>query len=950
MLCHNLWKTFQADFGETISRFERHKQILTQYIELTVGMRVRNIDLGVQTLQADVQGVGSGVRNIGTEVRDVGTGVRSIQAEMRRVGEGVEELRRNQLQQVRYHMDIQISSQAQSAALDQRRSIMKWISSSDPQQDFSRVSQDRIESSGQWLLEQNNEHSAIFKSWLDSIADKRILRVVGRPGSGKTVLSTAIIDHLQQQTYLKNLDPRTSICTTYFFCSKSNQGQNFQAILAGLMKQILVQLREVPPCVIECFQRSSGNDRGTLTIADGPERLFKELSRSFYKLYLVIDGLDELSEPGETIKLLLQHTKALPNVRIVLLSRDIPTINTRLSSYPVIKLDGKNTSQDIDRYLKEQLEELKLDDEDVEIPPEVRDMLSKKADGMFLWAKYIMPSLRSATSLEDIVKKISEMPKDLDEFYDSILLKLASEELHSLARRVIMLMCAASRPLKWGELVCMLSTDGNEEEGKIIEYKSSIIKACSPLIETSAETNEFRFAHASVMEYFLNPKVKRSQAIRLGFAFKETEAQTEIAFVCLNYLLRLNPRSPIEEEEAKYPFLEYAETFWGMHIIRATYSEQLSGKMHDYLSIQSRRLTWISRQLFRESSGFPLQHLIKMQKQLHGWDDSLRDVAGTDNRLDWIQDVGRILVDIDTSDIENGQRIATPNDNNAPASGKPRITYFEKLMVIRDLSREYTIRQRLDEGESWMTEALARKQKEFGKEHISTVWLLNSLGIIYDQQHRVKLSAQTHEKALHIQENHLGPMHLETVWTINELGRVYRHLKRYDDAITMHERAHEALKAQLAEDDLQIAWTLNTLARAYRKKGSTAKALECHQKATDIQRKSLGEEHPHLLWSLADMGRCHRDRGELADSIAYHRRCLEGRQRALGLDHPDTLWAMNDLGLVLSECGQLPEANQLHQQAMEGQIKLLGESHPHTLWSRDQIRKIAILGEIEAGR
>ncbi|KAF3907776.1 hypothetical protein ABW21_db0200332 [Orbilia brochopaga] len=880
MLCHNLYRTFQADFGDVSSKFDQHKETLKRYIQLTIAMRVKNIDFGVQNIQTDVQGIGVGVRSVGADVRDVGSGVRNIQAEMRKVGEGVEELKRHQLQQMRYHVDIQMTSQAQAedkditswplpantAAFDQRRSIMKWISSSDPQQDLARVSQDRVESSGQWLLEQRNNYNTIYNSWLDS-TDKRILRIVGRPGSGKSVLSTAIINHLQQQTYLKAVvDPQTAICTTYFFCSKSTQGQDFRSILAGLMKQILVQLTEVPACVVDCFQRSSGIDRNTLTIADGPEKLFKELSLCFYKLYVVIDGLDELAEPGDTIKSLLQHIKDLPNVRTVFLSRDIPTINSRLSSYPVIRLDGENTSQDIDRYLREQLEELTLEDEEMEISPEVRDMLSKKADGMFLWVKYIMSSLRNATSLEGIKKRISEMPKDLDEFYDSILVKLASNELRGLARRVIMLMCAASRPLKWDELVCMLGTDGSEKDGQIIKYKSPILKACSPLIETSTETNEFRFAHASVIEYFLNPKAKRSEAIRLEFAFQEEEAQTEIAFVCLNYLLRPDMKPQGKEQETG-PFLEYAETFWGSHIIRSSYSKQLSDKMHDYLDSEARRSTWISRQLFRESSGFPLQHLIKIQKQLHELDAKLgSEVGNASGRHDWIRDVARILVEIDTSDFEN--------------TGKPRITYFEKLMVIRDLSREYTIRQRLPEAELWMTEALTTKQKDFGKEHICTVWLLNSLGIIYDQQHRVELSARTHEEALRIQEDQLGPMHLETVWTINELGR-----------------------AQLPEDDLQIAWTLNTLARAYRKKGSTTKALECHQKATDIQRKSLGEEHPHLLWSIADMGRCHRDRGELAESIAHHRQCLEGRERVLGLDHADTLWAMNDLGLVLSEYG-----------------------------------------------
>lgn len=903
LFARTLWKSFQGDFGNTIESFQRNKAILKGRI-------------GIQntTYMKQIEQVARGVAELQTE-RNV-----TLQQYSMTVG------------------NIMVNQSGANAAADHRKNVMNWVSNSDPGVDFARESQRRVKSSGQWLIKHQ-----IYQDWLASSED-RLLRVVGCPGSGKTVLSTTIIENLQCQ-YPKILARPNQIpsCTAYFYCSKStDQSQVTAVVLCGLIKQILPQFKQLPTCVTECYEKSCAAGRSSLSTADGPEALIGAIAQEFGSLYIVVDGLDEVSEPDVTIATLVKLTKAIPNIQTVLLSREIfEMTSNNMMDYPIIKLDGLNTSEDVNRFIQTRLDYIKARDPAMDFPPEVFNQISQKANGMFLWAKLMMDSLRRALSVEDALEIVSSTPEKLDEFYDQIMMRLiagpnSNEKMRNMARKVVMLMCAASRPLRWTELVCMLNT---YERGlqPVKMFQSTILDTCSPLIEQQPGTDVIRFVHLSVREFFLDASKATHLAINeTGFPFLEVDAHMEVAKICLNYLLDSNPDDKwrkILTKETEIPSLqEYASKFWGSHIIRSTYDEKLSVKMHIYLSKQSRRMTWIASQLFRESSGFPLQHLIKMQKQLHEWDVGMNSASDKtkQERLDWIQDVGRVLVDIDSTEVNSKDLM----------SGKSRITYFEKLMVIRDLSREYTIRQRLDEGERWMQEALRKRQDKYGEEHISTVWLLNSLGIIYDQQHRVELSAATHEKALKIQEKTWGSKHLETVWTINELGRVYRHLKRYDDAVKMHLKAFEVLKELEPNNHLQLAWTLNTLARAYRKQGSTDKSLECHREAIDYQKVSLGEEHPHVLWAIADIGRCYRDKMELERSAYYHRICLEGRKKVLGLDHPDTLWAMNDLGLVLSEDGHTEEARKLHEVALEGQTRLLGENHPHTVWSKKQIENL----------
>ncbi|KAK6512251.1 hypothetical protein TWF481_001141 [Arthrobotrys musiformis] len=896
LFARTLWKTFQRDFGDTIEKFQLDEKKLQSTID-------------IQTT---------------TYIKDTAKGIAMMQAEQIIV------------QQEKMEKDIEDAKEARKMS---RNKIMNWVSDSDPAQDFDRESKRRIGPSGLWLLEQ-----PAYKYWLSS-SQNRLLRIVGSPGSGKTVISTTIIEDLgrqgQKQTATAWPDFISS-CTAYFYCSTlSNQTQSKQVILCGLIKQILTKFEgELPECVTQCYEKSFIAGRSSLSAADDPEILMKAIAESVGNLYIVVDGLDEVADRDATIEALVELTKNIRNLKTVVLSREINEItNDTMTSYPIIKLDSSNTSQDVKEFIQSRLNDIKKKDSSKDFPPEVVDEISQKANGMFLWAKLMMDSLKNAISFEDALDIVSNTPATLDEFYDKILDRIVrvtntSPNGRKIARTILMLMCAVARPLRWGELLCMYNI--NEEGVKAQNiFQSAVFEFCSPLIEQQPGTDIIRFVHLSVREFFVNA----SETNRLGtagnFHFRESDAHMEVARRCLSYLLDPKANAKWEEKlktKNDLPSIEeYAARYWGYHVTNSNYNDNLSRKMHTYLSEQSRRMTWIRKQLFRESSGFPLQHLIKIQKALHKWDTGNNSDKVKNERLDWIQDVGRVLVDIDSTDTN-------PKDQ---ASGQSRITYFQKLMVIRDLSREYTIRQRLDEGETWMQEALQKRKEKYGEGHISTVWLLNSLGIIYDQQHRVQLSASTHEKALKIQVETWGEEHSETMWTINELGRVYRHLGRYDEAIKMHNRAFEILKKLEPDNVLQIAWTLNTLARAYRKQGSVDKALECHEEAIGYQKGLLEEDHPHILWATADLGRCYRDRGDLKKSAFFHRVCLDGRRKVLGSDHPDTLWAMNDLGLVLSEDGQMEEAKKLHEEALEGQKRLLGENHPHTLWSKKQIEEVS---------
>jgi tetratricopeptide (TPR) repeat protein len=126
---------------------------------------------------------------------------------------------------------------------------------------------------------------------------------------------------------------------------------------------------------------------------------------------------------------------------------------------------------------------------------------------------------------------------------------------------------------------------------------------------------------------------------------------------------------------------------------------------------------------------------------------------------------------------------------------------------VRDLARAYTLAGRISDALHWLHSAVRKAKGQSSHLTIESIWLLNSLGIMYDQQKEFGMSLDTQLEALEIQRRELPPDHLDTVWTMNELGRVYYHLGLSKDVKKMHMQALSILDVQFKESNPQIIWT-----------------------------------------------------------------------------------------------------------------------------------------------
>ena len=165
---------------------------------------------------------------------------------------------------------------------DQRRQILDSFGSTDPGNNHDMSRKLWHPCTGSWLT-----NGTEFRGWLTNMTAQDIW-CYGIPGSGKTVLASAVIEEV--------LKCRShSVAAAYFYYDyKDVKTQDPANILGSLVKQLIRQSEQ-------CFKKSeafhevhhSGKQVSTSYRPDELRDLILQMSSSFNRTMIVVDGLDE---------------------------------------------------------------------------------------------------------------------------------------------------------------------------------------------------------------------------------------------------------------------------------------------------------------------------------------------------------------------------------------------------------------------------------------------------------------------------------------------------------------------------------------------------------------------------------------------------------------------------------------------------------------------------------
>jgi hypothetical protein len=267
------------------------------------------------------------------------------------------------------------------------KAILTWLSPLEFPLQQSDFTTKRQKGTGQWFIE-----SEKFKTWLSETG--QILYSPGIPGSGKTMLTSIVIDHLTNTVQGKNIG------TAYIYCNyKSRSDHTSVNLVASLLKQLLQArstISEEVQSLYECHIRKNSH----LTVDEVFSALQSEIGY-YNRVNILIDALDECNDDDGTRQVLLSKLRVLQATNIVNLmvtSRFNLTIQQEFQS--ALQLEITASGQDVHMYLKGQMHRLpNFVAKKVGLQNEIISGIVETVDGMYATITRIREHLFNVSNL-----------------------------------------------------------------------------------------------------------------------------------------------------------------------------------------------------------------------------------------------------------------------------------------------------------------------------------------------------------------------------------------------------------------------------------------------------------------------------------------------------------------------------------------------------------------------
>ncbi|KAK3395214.1 hypothetical protein B0H63DRAFT_427281 [Podospora didyma] len=361
-----------------------------------------------------------------------------------------------------------------------RSSLLSWLQTVTPSTHHdAAVAQRRKYATGRWFLQ-----SGDFTNW--ERGPNSFLWVIGKPGAGKSVLSSTVIQHLEES---HKTDPYTAV--VYFYIRGVVKDTcNINNLTRSLVTQLFGCRPDTPKSLLEL-----GDYR--LTSGAPPQEKLEEALRSaaqdFTRTYIVIDGVDECPNSGDygsgqgQRRVLLELLETiqqwgLDNVHLLVTSRreqDIGDAMEKLVESPQAQVFDLATthnlasvSEDIGLFIDEEFGKGIFKRVSAELKAKVKTKLLNKAGGVFHYVSLQLGAFQVPITENSVQETLQNLPKDLNETYDGALARLAPDQRQK-AIRALTWVAFSQVPLTIEELAAAMPINLVTTRATATKYSSS---------------------------------------------------------------------------------------------------------------------------------------------------------------------------------------------------------------------------------------------------------------------------------------------------------------------------------------------------------------------------------------------------------------------------------------------------------------------------------------------
>jgi len=252
--------------------------------------------------------------------------------------------------------------------------VLRWLRLNDTSANHNLARSKHVPSTGNWFLESDG-----FTKW--SNASMSSIWLYGKPGSGKTILCSSIIEQVEQ------LYQSTPDQYGYFYFD-FNQSWNVVDMLRSIVAQLCTRKKTVPSELRHLYQQCTGNQRQPTQ--DILLKILLSLLTTSHRTFIILDALDECplgKERNHLLNTLQQMLNSSPlHLNILVTSRKENEIEKKLTPLidNTVPLEDSVIDLDIILYIRtciktdDQLQEWEDD-----IKKDIEKALCEKVQGMY---------------------------------------------------------------------------------------------------------------------------------------------------------------------------------------------------------------------------------------------------------------------------------------------------------------------------------------------------------------------------------------------------------------------------------------------------------------------------------------------------------------------------------------------------------------------------------------
>jgi len=451
--------------------------------------------------------------------------------------------------------------------------ILSWLSPPDPSMNHKSACEMRHTGTMVWFVQGDT-----FSEWKWSKTSS-LLWIHGKPGAGKSILCSAIIQDI-------NTMRRAGLVSlAYYYCDfRNDKKKDLRGLVSSLLVQLCHQSDSYCDTVSKFYSehvegRRYPSDAALVSCLEG---LLKFPGQT--PVYLILDALDECPTTSDMpparkkVLMLVRQltTSKYPNLRICVTSRFEPDLSVVLEplSFRSISLhDESGQKEDIASYIKSVVHtDPKMQawrDRDKELAINV---LTDKVDGIFQWASCQFAYLRHCPR-KRIRRTLDDLPETLDGTYRRTLRDINKAD-RALAHLLFSCVSVARCPLRVEELAELLAF--NFKGGPFQLFRSGwrqedLVNAVQTTFSSllaigkDGDTTIIQFSHFSVQEFFENANLANASSDVSYYHVPMAPTHTLVAQACLDVLLRLDKNVVTRDSLRRCPLAEYAAEHWLDH-------------------------------------------------------------------------------------------------------------------------------------------------------------------------------------------------------------------------------------------------------------------------------------------------------------------------------------------------------------------------------------------------